>query len=104
MAKLEFDWNDFPEPEKSLHFIQHPELWPRLQLPVKRTVERERKVGYRMVTDSCMEDGVMVSWLGPVIKKANLFMLPDTAEEFKALDGWTYESFQDLVADGWRVD
>ncbi len=104
MAKLEFDWNDFPEPEKSLHFIQHPRLWPNLQLPVKRRVEREHKVGYRMVTDSHLETGVMVDWLGPVIKKTNLWHLPETAAEFEALKGWTYKTFKALVDDGWRVD
>lgn len=38
------------------------------------------------------------------IKAANLFMLPDTKEAFDALDGWTYNSIEELVADGWEVD
>ena len=38
------------------------------------------------------------------IKKANLFILPPTKQEFLALDGWTYDTVEKMVTDGWEVD
>ena len=39
-----------------------------------------------------------------IVRIVNVFLLPDTYEEYKQLTGIAYASIDDLIDAGWRVD
>jgi hypothetical protein len=75
-----------------IEFISNPQWWEKEVLPVKKTIDGE------------LECGVIHRSNLVTVKHANLFMLPKTFEEFLKLDGETYFSVPEMVANGWRVD
>jgi hypothetical protein len=95
-----------PEPRDrarlTLLFVQNPALWPTWPaLPVVR-----RRPG-------CAEElGVLYDLLGQcgltgyssTVFFANLFFLPRTLEEFLALPKEVFDTSEELVNAGWRVD
>ena len=81
--------------------VSTPALWPAWPfLPVVR-----RTVG-------CEEYGLLFDAMGTSSKTgysatvwfANLFLLPPTFEEFLALRKEVYDSAEELIDAGWRVD
>lgn len=75
--------------ERDIHFLLHPEEWPSWPMcPVKRrdASQRESQVGV------VWADGQAVVIL------TNMFSFDADAPKL------TYESMQELVAAGWRVD
>jgi hypothetical protein len=79
--------------------ILHPVMWPKWPyLPVKRWVT-EPKFGGRE-----LECGIIWTATGFNVYKVNLFLMPKTAEEFKATDHHAYDNVDDLLKDGWIVD
>lgn len=82
---------------KHIEYINNPKQWvswpfcPMLRRGEKDPIDREHGVIYL---------GHSLS----VIKKVNLFMLPETEREFLEADGWVYNSVEEMVADGWEVD
>jgi hypothetical protein len=81
--------------KESLAFLANPARWPAYPfLPLL-------KGDFGEGTD---EVGVLYADGKPVIYRTNLFTLPKTVEEFRALPQSCYGSFADILADGWRID
>lgn len=76
--------------------MRNPDNWPVWPyLPLKRG-------------DYSLENrNLGILWVGTnglTVHFCYLFDLPKTAEEFKALPSQTYESVDEILADGWIVD
>lgn len=79
-------------------FMQNPSLWPRWPiLPVKRSKDRKHGV----LAEFGMPDRPEIK---PIIYLANLFDLSDKVTDFSKLPKLEYDTFDDLINDGWVVD
>ncbi len=84
---------DHKEQDKLI--IRDPNKWPQWPyLPVKKHLRYELKCGV------IIEDGAK----DVTIYMTNLFNLPKTSAEFKALPQVKYNSVDELLNDGWEVD
>jgi hypothetical protein len=68
-----------------LEFMQNDMAWPQLFLPLLRSVGDVRETGYLMNPV-------------PVVRIGNIFAVKVTDEVRE------YDSFEAIIADGWRVD
>jgi hypothetical protein len=81
--------------------ILWPLMWPKWPyLPVKRWVNKRNKYGEQRE----LECGIVWTGTGFNIYLVNLFLLPKTAEEFRATEHHAYDNVDDLLKDGWIVD
>src|SRR4051794_39784411 len=91
-----------PATERDLFFMTSPALWdawPMLPV-VRRHADGNYDCGLMYDTRGAPQlAGLMATvWL------SNLFLIPRTLEEFLALPKETYDTFDEVVAAGWRVD
>lgn len=87
---------------KHIDFVNHPEKWPKPPfLPMLKRVFHPD--GVEAVSER-LHGVIYRDYSLTTVKDVNLFMLPPTKEEFAALEGWTYASVEEMVADGWEVD
>lgn len=78
-----------------IEMIKDPTRWPSYPfLPVKKLNG----------TPTVYDFGLVHAARPTIVTEANLFRLPATYEQYKALGGKQYESIEALVADGWIVD
>ena len=91
-----------PATQRDLVFMSTPSLWE--QWPILPVVRRR--------ADGEMDTGLMydtrgatrLAGLAATVFLGNIFMLPRTLDEFLALPRETYDTFEEVVAAGWRVD
>lgn len=80
--------------DRDRDFILSDLEWPRWPLlPVKR-----------YGTEPMAETGLIQADDKTTVIFGNLFDLPKTAKDWKALKRITYDSIEALLADGWKVD
>lgn len=76
-------------------FMKDSDNWPAWPfLPLKKYKSNDSVCGVLWVADNKKA----------IIHLGNMFNLPKTKEEFKKLPTITYNSFEELVNDGWCVD
>ena len=89
-------------PLRDLHFMANPSLWviwPFLPLVRRRP---EGQIDYGVLFDS---QGVCnITGYCCAVFLSNLFALPSRLDQFFALPKEVYDSFDEVVAAGWRVD
>lgn len=85
------------EPEKSLQYLRHPDLWTHWSMcPVKRTPQPDDP-------PACEGIGVVRASRGPVVYRVNMLMI-STAADLQNVPRLVYPTFDALIADGWLVD
>jgi hypothetical protein len=89
-------------PQRDLHFMGDPSLWPTWPfLPLVRRHAHGR-TDYGVLFDAqavCDLTGYRCT-----VYLSNVFTLPRTLDQFLALPKEVYDTFDELVAAGWRVD
>ena len=89
-------------PLRDLHFMGDPALWttwPFLPL-VRRPSHGELECGLLFDAHRVME----LTGYRCTVFLTNLFTLPPTLDEFIALPKEVYDTFDELIGAGWRVD
>ena len=82
-------------------FVSRPALWPAYPfLPVVRRTGGREELG--VVADLVGLFGL--TGYSATVFVTNLFCLPRTLDQFLALPREVYDSGDELVANGWRVD
>ena len=91
-----------PAGPRDIYYFTHPERWPAWPfLPVVR-----RHAG------GATDCGLLYDFRGTggptgfssTVFVGNLFLLPPTLEELLALPKETFDTFEELLAAGWRID
>lgn len=83
--------------EKSKTMISNPSIhsWTHFPfLPVKRG-ESGKDMDYGVIWAAGSQ---------LIIYECNIFMMPKVLKDFKKLARWKYESFDEMIEDGWIVD
>ena len=88
--------------QRSLFFLTRPDLWPhRPFLPlVRRRPGEEEELGVVFDALHAMD----LPGYSSTVVFCNLLMLPPTLGEFLDLPKEVFDSPEDLIAAGWRVD
>lgn len=89
-------------PQRDLHHMASPlhwTVWPFLPL-VRRRPDGE--TDYGVLFDA--ERVCNLSGLKCTVYKTNLFLLPGRLDDFLLLPHETFDTFEEVVAAGWRVD
>ena len=74
-------------------FLKNPNKWPNLVCPVKKRVEN----------DNWPKCGVVFK--EPIVYVVSMYSMKDVSdEEWDKLEKHEYNSFEEMVADGWIVD
>jgi hypothetical protein len=82
-------------------FFSTPALWPAWPfLPVVRRTQGEEELG--VMYDPCGTSGL--TGYSATVFLTNLFELPPTEADFLALPREVFDTAEELVAAGWRVD
>ena len=89
-------------PLRDLHFMRNPSLWE--QWPFLPLVRRQPngRTDYGVLFDAlaaCNKTGFRAT-----VFLCNLFMLPPKLDAFLAQPREVFDTFDELVAAGWRVD
>jgi hypothetical protein len=91
-----------PATERDLLYLSTPALWPAWPLlPVVRR-HADGKLDCGLLYDC--RDAPRLTGLAATVWLCNLFLLPRTLDEFLKLPRETFDSFEEVVAAGWRVD
>jgi hypothetical protein len=88
--------------DRDLFFMSTPALWaawPMLPV-VRRRADGDFDTGLMYDT----RGAARLAGLAATVFLANLFLLPRTLDEFLALPRETYDTFEEVIAAGWRVD
>lgn len=90
--------NPYEKTKDDLGMMQHPMEWPKWPvLPIKR-IKIDPKSGYRDT-----ECAIMYADGTPRVYLCSMYSL-SSDKPLSAIPNKTYPSYNDLVADGWRVD
>jgi hypothetical protein len=86
---------------RHLLVVATPALWPAWPfLPVVRRTSGEDELGLMF---DAMGTATRTGY-SATVWDCNLFLLPPTFEEFLALPKEVYDTADELIASGWRVD
>lgn len=89
------------DPARHLLVVTTPALWPAYPfLPVVRRTRGREELG--VVADLLGLYGL--TGYGSTVFVTNLFCLPPTLEQFLALPREVFDTGDELVGSGWRVD
>src|SRR4051794_9923514 len=91
-----------PPAQRDLLFMSTPSLWDHWPiLPVVR-----HRGGGEMDTGLMYDTrgAARLAGLAATVFIGNIFLLPRTLDEFLALPRETYDTFEEVVAAGWRID
>ena len=89
-------------PQRDLHFMGDPSLWLTWPfLPLVRRHPRNRK-GYGVLCDT--RSLSRLTGYRCTVFLDNLFTLPRHVDQLLALPKEVYDTFDEVVAAGWRVD
>jgi hypothetical protein len=92
-----------PATERDLFFLSTPALWTTW--PMLPVVRRHADGSYDCgLMYDCRGGGTRLAGLAASVFLANLFLLPRTLDEFLKLPRETYDTLEEVVAAGWRVD
>src|SRR5262245_20536820 len=87
--------------ERTLQFASNPDLWLHWPfLPLVRRTKGEEELG--LLYDTLHAKNL--PGFSSTVFKANLFLLPNSVEEFLALPKEVFDTWDELVAAGWTVD
>lgn len=89
--------------ERDLLFMSNPKMWDTWpMLPVVRHhADGSDDCG---IMYDCRGGGPRLAGRVATVWICNLFLLPSTLDEFLELPRETFDSFEEVVAAGWRVD
>jgi hypothetical protein len=86
--------------ERTLLFLSNPALWPHWPfLPVVRRTRGHEELG--VVFDA---RAAQLTGFSSMVFLTNMFLLPDSFEQFLALPHETFDSSEELADGGWSVD
>ena len=91
-----------PATERDLLYVSTPALWP--QWPMLPVVRRHPDGSYDCGLMYDCRGAPRLAGLAATVFLANLFLLPRSLDEFLQLPRETYDTFDEVVAAGWRVD
>jgi hypothetical protein len=91
-----------PSPRRDLHFMGNPSLWISWPfLPLGRWVSaHELQLGVLIDTSAYPS----LTGYRCTVFRANLYATPRSVEQLLKLPRETFDTFEELVAAGWRVD
>ncbi|MFO0877568.1 MAG: hypothetical protein U0840_09350 [Gemmataceae bacterium] len=90
-----------PSPLRDLHLMANPALWSTWPfLPLVRRSHGQEELGllFDMRAIAGQTGYRCTVW------RANLFLLPRSLDAFLALPKEVFDTFEEVVAAGWRVD
>ena len=86
--------------ERTVMYLSTPALWPHWPfLPLVRRTGGNEELG--VVFDA---RAAGLTGLSSTVFACNIFLLPNTFEQFLALPHETFDSSEELAAGGWSVD
>jgi len=86
---------------RTLHFLSRPDLWPLWPfLPVVRRRNGEEELG--VVYDAMGAAGL--TGYSSTVYLTNLFLMPETRDQFLALPHETFDTPEEVADAGWTVD
>jgi hypothetical protein len=88
--------------ERDLLWMSTPALWP--QWPILPVVRRHPDGDFDTGLMYDTRGATRLAGLAATVFIGNLFQLPRTLDEFLALPKETYDTFEEVVAAGWRID
>src|SRR3954447_12494858 len=87
---------------RDLMFMSMPALWDTW--PMLPVVRRHEDGGYDCGLMYDCRGAPRLAGLAASVFICNLFMLPRTLDEFLELPRETFDSYEEVVAGGWRID
>src|SRR5262245_48146361 len=91
-----------PASERDLLLMSTPALWPAW--PMLPVVRRHADGSYDCGLMYDCRGAPRLAGLATTVFLANLFQLPKTLDEFLKLPRETFDTLEEVIAAGWRVD
>ena len=91
-----------PATQRDLLFMSTPALWP--QWPMLPLVRRHQDGSYDCGLMYDCRGAPRLAGLAATVFLSNLFLLPKSLDEFLQLPKETFDTFDEVVAAGWRID